>query len=453
MPAERGKDAAEKFAAAVDSGRSPLSAGSDADLARELAIAARLRSREGTLASHEEAMAALRSGTDACAPRPDEKALAKQRLMALLAERGAPERPDAPGTGGRVVAFPAVTAADPTSPVPIVRDDEQVATHGTLEEAPEEAYGAEDTPLAPVTPLAGRSRRGRHALPAAMKGDALGRSRRSRLADERPGIARRAGVVGSAALFVLVAFTGTGVFVSQDALPGQTLYPLKRAAEAASLAMTFDDEERAQRNLELAALRIAELERLVALGGSGIDPQVVRVAMSEFDIATSEGSRALLNGGGGDALHAWAATQSARLSALRPSLPDPALPATDTSLALLDGLLHQESQGSDSPQVGSDVAAPDEFTPRAPVQRSGAPGAGTTGSAHQADPSAAPEEGLPSLKPDGAPLVTDPESPATATPQDPAAEDTRNPRLPLPLPGAPVTLPPLLPGMPPLTIG
>ena len=93
MPAERGKDAAEKFAAAVDSGRSPLSAGSDADLARELAIAARLRSLEGTLASHEEAMAALRSGTDACAPRPDEKALAKQRLMALLAERGLKAQP------------------------------------------------------------------------------------------------------------------------------------------------------------------------------------------------------------------------------------------------------------------------------------------------------------------------------------------------------------------------
>ncbi|MGD9528858.1 DUF5667 domain-containing protein [Pseudonocardia sp.] len=464
MPAERGKDAAERFAAAVDSGRSPLSAGSDADLARELAIVARLRSREGTLASHDEAMAMLRSGTDAHAPRADEKARAKQRLMAMLAERSTPEQPDAPGAGGRVVAFPAVTAADPTSPIPTVRD-EPVAGEARVEalddpyddafdDAQEEADGSSDTPLAAVTPLAGRSRRGRHALPAAMKREAMGRAGRSRLAGERPGIARRAGVVGSAALFVLVAFTGTGVFVSQDALPGQTLYPLKRAAEAASLAMTFDDAERAQRNLELAALRIGELERLVALGGSGIDPQVVRVAMSEFDLATNEGSRALLSGGGDDALHAWAATQSARLSALRPSLPDPALPATDTSLALLDGLIGKESLSSDSPRTGSGADRPDRITPQGPVQRNGAPGAGTDSSAHPADPSATPEEGLPGLQPDGTPLVTDPENPATATPQDPAAtQDTQNPRVPLPLPGAPVTLPPLLPGMPPLTIG
>jgi hypothetical protein len=462
MPAERGKDAAERFAAAVDSGRSPLSAGSDADLARELAIVARLRSREGTLASHDEAMAMLRSGTDAHAPRADEKARAKQRLMAMLAERGAPEQPGTPGAGGRIVAFPAVTAADPTSPIPVVRDepvaeearDDALHAPDTPEAPAEDADPIEDTPLAPVTPLAGRSRRGRHALPAAMKREAMGRPGRSRLADDRPGIARRAGVVGSAALFVLVAFTGAGVFVSQDALPGQTLYPLKRAAEAASLAMTFDDAERAQRNLDLAALRIGELERLVALGGSGIDPQVVRVAMSEFDIATSEGSRALLSGGDGDALHAWAATQSARLSALRPSLPDPALPATDTSLALLDGLLDRESGSSGTPQVGSEVDAPDQITPQGPVQRNGAPGAGTDSSAHQGDPSATSDEGLPGLQPDGGPLVTDPENPAAATPQDPAAtQDTENPRVPLPLPGAPVTLPPLLPGMPPLTVG
>lgn len=453
MPRERGKDPAERFAAAVDAGRSPLSAGSDADLARELAIVARLRSREGTLASHEDAMAALRSGTDGCAPHADEKALAKQRLMAMLGERAAPPQAESQAPGARVVAFPAVTAAYPTSPIPVVREDEPAddLAVADLATADERADEQQDTALAPVTPLAGRPRRRRHSLPAAMKDEAMGRRTRARLADERPGIARRAGVVGSAALFVLIAFTGTGVFVSRDALPGQTLYPLKRAAEAAGLAMTFGDEDRARRSLELAALRLGELEQLVALRGSGIDPQVVRVAMSEFDVATSEGSRAF-GAQGGRTLQAWAATQSARLAALRPSLPDPALSAADTSIALLDGLIDEDAAQAGSSSAGGGTGTSGANS-RDPLQRNGA--GGVPGASTETTPSAAPEDGLPTLQqPESGALTSDGESSAT-TSETPTQGTTNaeNPRLPLPLPGAPVTLPPLLPGMPPLTIG
>jgi hypothetical protein len=446
MSAERGKDAAERFAAAVDKGRSPLSAGSDADLARELEIVAMLRSREGTYASHAEAMAMLRSDGAAAfgGPRPDEKARAKQRLMAALAADG-PGAAETDEQDAAVVTFPQVAAGYRTAQFPAV---------DAHEETDLVADDADKADPGNVTPLAGRvSRRaGRHSMPA------TGRSRA--VPDRRAGLARRAGLVGSAALFVMIAFTGAGVFASRDALPGQTLYPLKRAAEAAGLAMTFDDEARAQRNLELAATRLSEVEKLIALrGASDVDPQLVRAAMSEFDVATSEGSRALLSGQNGDSgtLKAWAATQSARLSALRPALPVPAVPAADSSIALLDLLLGRSGDASspslDRTGAGTTDEARGENTTDKPglgESRIGTSGGSTGGGG---TPNSTEDGALEPLQPDNGPLSADPdvEKPATQNPADTSDHDSAN--LPLPLPGAPITLPPLLPGMPPLTIG
>lgn len=418
MPAERGKDAAERFAAAVDQGRSPRDTGSDADLARELEIVARLRC----------------SGA-AYAPRPDEKARAKQRLMALLAEQPAPAAGDGERRGGSVVEFPTPTAAEQTAPIPVVADADADV------EADPETGG--DVELAPVTPLASRASRrtGRH-------------TRVAPATDRRhPGLARRAGLVGSAALLVMVAFTGAGVFASRDALPGQTLYPLKRAAEAAGLAMTFDDEERAQRNLDLAAIRLSEVEQLVALRGGAVDPQLVRAAMLEFDTATSEGSQPLLSNsdaagnGGINSLQAWAATQSARLSVLRSALPEPAVPAADTSIALLDKLLGRSPE-LDAPAASPDTEVGASSSPSSPSSENSRNS--TEGPAEPGQPN-----GLPPINSERGPLGEDPAAVDPAQPEAPneVDEQPEPARLPLPLPGAPVTLPPLLPGMPPLTLG
>src|SRR4051812_27959014 len=86
MPAGQGEEA-ERFAAAVELGRSPRSWG-DEELARDLEIVAMLRSR-----------------SDAYDPSPTAKAQAKQKLMALLADPATAERPGA----GRLLApaFPA----------------------------------------------------------------------------------------------------------------------------------------------------------------------------------------------------------------------------------------------------------------------------------------------------------------------------------------------------------
>jgi len=458
MPVERGKDAAEWFAVAMEGGRSPRSVGSDAGLARELEIVAMLRSREGTYASHADAVAMLRShghlrasGDERRAatpdhtdhgPSPEEKARAKQRLMALLAQ------PDADQPIGDVVGFPRVNAAEQTAPIPLV------ATAGTASDTSADQDGGLDDPdsdLAPVTPLGARraGRHGRISRPT-------GRIR----AERRIGLARRAGLVSSAALLVMVAFTGAGVFASRDALPGQTLYPLKRTAEAAGLAMTFDDEARAQRNLELAALRLGEIEQLIALrGASEVDPELVRAAMSEFDVAASEGSRALLSdqdiARSGATLQAWAAAQSARLSALRSVLPVPAVPAADTSIALLDRLMGSEpAPDARTPATDSTARADaiDDVDPDGgTVQRNSQSGSDADSTAPARE--GGPERSLPSLRPDNRPLAEEPavEPPPTEAPTE--VEQDAAPRRSLPLPGAPITLPPLMPGMPPLTVG
>lgn len=430
MPAERGKDAAERFAAVVDRGRPPRNIGSDTDLARELEIVAKLRSQDRTYASHADAMAMLRSDTAAYAPRPDERARAKQRLMALLAEPGSVGERRGATTVGPVVAS----------------DSERRAARSTEPEPGSDA----DVQLAPVTPLASRAahRTGRHNRMSRPAGRA-----RTTTGTRRQGLARRAGLVGSAALLVMVAFTGAGVFASRDALPGQTLYPLKRAAEAAGLAMTFDDEARAQRNLELAAIRLSEVEQLVASRGTaGVDPQLLRAAMLEFDTATNEGSRTLLSdqaGAGNGTLQAWAATQSARLSALRSALPVPAVPAADTSIALLDRLLGRSPE-LDSRTPAADPSADLDTATSSPARR------GSETARNPGGPAATgqtEESGLPPISPDSGPLGSDP-AVEPAQPETPAeTEKQDSARLPLPLPGAPITLPPLLPGMPPLTIG
>jgi hypothetical protein len=58
----------------------------------------------------------------------------------------------------------------------------------------------------------------------------------------------------------LTLFTGVGTYVS---VPGDTLYPIKRAAEATLLSLTTDDVQRAQRELTAAHSRATEAAALL----------------------------------------------------------------------------------------------------------------------------------------------------------------------------------------------
>jgi len=352
MPAGQGEEA-ERFAAAVELGRSPRSWG-DEELARELEIVAMLRSR-----------------SDAYDPSPTAKAQAKQKLMALLADPATAERPAA----GRLLA--------PAFPAPNDAPDDDPATE-LLTQVPGPVAAAESVPPSGAEPPAGPSSTEpqsaesedtrldldddfdqelddeaghptAHGTPT--RPSRLGRSRRSgagrhsrpgrpagRAADQRPGSAslRRFTLVGSAAMVLALALAGAGILASRDALPGDGLYTVKRVSESAGLALTFDEMSRAQRHLDLASTRLGEVEQLVATDPKVAteDPELVTSAIQEFDDSTGEGARILLNDEDAgnakarDDLRSWAAEQSARLTQLQPALPAGA--ETEDALALLN---------------------------------------------------------------------------------------------------------------------
>jgi Domain of unknown function (DUF5667) len=463
MPAGQGKDA-ERFAAAVES-RAPLGAADDADLARELEIVAMLRSRGA-----------------AFAPDAETKARAKQRLMAVLAaEQGGPRPAPRPAA-----APPA--AAELTAPLGrlVEREDVDATAETTLLEPVTAGLSADDagtdsgndaetdsdTAVEPI-PLHGdrAGRRGRHSL-----GNRRTRSARRTAA---AGLRRRVVLVGSAAAAAMLAIAGGGVLASGDALPGDALYPVKRVAESAGLALTFDDASRAHRQLEIAATRLSEVEQLTRDRQAQPAPEVFTAAMDDFDAATDEGSRLLLAATESDQastatddLRTWAAEQSERLTELEPELP--AAADANTSKQLLERLLGQTGKLEAGTACDEgDCASRDTADKRAPESDVTEDATSTrdedSADASETDePSRTPAETgdreeprlLPDLVPDanredrGEPTTSreDEDSTSTSEPDSGDEGDGGNVAVPLPL-LPPVTLPPLLPGMPGITIG
>jgi hypothetical protein len=441
MPAGQGKDA-ERFDAAVEQGTPPGFAVDD-ELARELEIVAMLRSRSA-----------------AYAPDPDAKARAKQRLMAVLA---------AEHTAPMGIVKPAFPAA---------REDVD-ATAETAEMAPVTARQDEaaepDAEPADETVAAGRP--GRHSRHSVANRPA-GRPRASRRPAAR-NLRRRVALVGSAALVMMIALAGGGILASRDALPGDSLYAVKRVAESAGLALTFDEAAKARRHLEIATIRLSEVERLVARHPEAtVDPEVYSAAMQEFDAATDEGSRMLLTaaeaGGNStalDDLHTWATEQSARLAGLRPALPLPAVVGADGSIQLLDQLLGRTEALGARPCSGSNCdpqrltqVGPDAQDQGSAEDSTTLPGQGSTSGSVE-DPSGTAVETpdpaepglLPDLSPEGLPQDggsreggQDEDSSSGSESDAPGAPDDLSVPLPM-LP--PITLPPLLPGMPGIIIG
>ncbi|WP_433290015.1 DUF5667 domain-containing protein [Pseudonocardia sp. CA-142604] len=502
MPAGQGKDA-ERFAAAVEQGTPPGFAG-DGDLARELEIVAMLRSRGA-----------------AFAPDPDAKARAKQRLMAVLAAEQGDRRPRGPQPPvpppsaeeqtaplGRInePSFPAqqegVNASAVTSKLPAYtgRGDEGGDT--TVEATTTEAATAEGTP-----PSAPAGRPGRHSSRRTVSRPA-GRARGSRGPATTPagsGLRRRAVFVGSAALVMLLAIAGGGVFASRDALPGDNLYALKRVAESAGLALTFDESAKARRHLDIATTRLDEVQKLVdRTPQAPVAPDVYASAIQEFDAAAGEGSRLLLKADKsstadttalGD-LQSWASQEADRLTTLRPALPDTAAADAEGAIKLLDRLVGRTTALTARSSCSEVTSGTDDLGPLpaagacAPRPHdSDAPETGTTGGngRHQTDqdPSSTtpgenddptsdvtqtpgadePPSLLPDLDSDGnlfgndSNEGSDRDDTSTTTRSRNSEnndgngddDDTPAPGLPRLLP--PVTLPPLLPGMPGITIG
>jgi hypothetical protein len=241
--------------------------------------------------------------------------------------------------------------------------------------------------------------------------------------------------------------------------------------------MTFDDASRARRQLEIAATRLSEVEQLARNTQAEPTPEVFTSAMNDFDAATDEGARLLLESAesdrastAADDLRTWATEQSERLTELEPQLP--AAVDSNTSRELLERLLGQTGsldagQACDEGECASRGTGDEsESDSDATKDATSTPDRGDSTGANETDePSPTPTETgdreNPGLLPD---LVPDTnregqEAPTTSN-EDGDSESTSEPEsgdggdVSVPLPLLPeVTLPPLLPGMPGITIG
>ncbi|ODU05564.1 MAG: hypothetical protein ABT15_31210 [Pseudonocardia sp. SCN 73-27] len=468
---------------------------------------------------HELALAAaLDRSLPSLSPTADESARMQARMEAMLAQLGG--GPSGPPPGQRpgpprapfATAFPEsaserTTRIEPIRDAPAAPPAAPAARHeptldaaGLMAEIA--AAGVEEQPAASTAtsavsssgkddetgdagagaghaPGVARRRRPRHTLPRGYKDrpDNAGGSTRP----SRPSGRKRIGIVAGAALFVMVALTGGGMLVSQNALPGDSLYGVKRAAESFGSVFTFGSDAKARRQIDLASARLTEIEQLAARGSN--DPAVLASAIDDFDHATSEGSRLVLSGAEGTGtaglgdLHTWATQSSARLTSLKSTLPQPA--DADHSIQLLDRVADRSAQmqsrmSCSDVSDGSDDLGPipsnGVCTPRAGADgsnsgssmsaRAGSSQTQSNSSSGTQTASATPESGaattdgtgtpglLPDLGADGLPL-TDSSSTGgqSGGPSTTTSAPTQRGLLP------PITLPPLLPGTSGITLG
>jgi hypothetical protein len=292
----------------------------------------------------------------------------------------------------------------------------------------------------------------------------------------------RFAVAAVAVLALVGSLVGMSVLLSRDALPGDALYGMKRTAEAAELGLTFGDEGKALKHLEFASARVSEIETLARRYPDRDSAPVggYLTALTDFDNDAAAGSRQLIavatasDGRQLEALTDWAKQQSSRFTAVSPQLPGAARTRESASLALLDKIstraaalterldCYQITSGSSDdagalPASGAceqpsgsrpDPGAPGSGDPRASVQPTEPPSGGTQqpGRGHPTG------NRLPPLPPVGSTVPPASQTPSPdGAPSQPPASGGGSIDLPLPLPG--VTVPPLLPGLPGITIG
>ena len=277
--------------------------------------------------------------------------------------------------------------------------------------------------------------------------------------------------MNSAVLSVFSTFpAGTG-----GPLPGPAGVPPHRPARLPAGGRELRggrEPTRAGETINRAHFRLDEIERMAREGV--VDPAVFAPAFQDFDNATRSGSRLALSGddpaGSAADLSAWATQQTARLSALRTTLPAASQSDADDALRLLDRVHRRAvalSSRSGCAQVTS--GSTDDLGP-VPAEGPCTTGRSTSGAGsaptdrartaaptgQQADPATRQGEqpqqdggSDPGLVPGVQVGPGGGQDRAGTTPTTSAApsDDQKNVNVPLPLP-VPITVPPLLPGKP-----
>ncbi|MEU5808215.1 DUF5667 domain-containing protein [Streptomyces sp. NPDC047718] len=252
------------------------------------------------------------------------------------------------------------------------------------------------------------------------------------------------------------AFSGVAA-ASTDALPGDTLYPVKRGMEDLKLGMADEDADRGELYLDQASNRLSEARRLMERGRSGaLDHEslgAIRRALAGMKHDAAEGHRLLQaayerDGSLGpiQALSTFSRAHRDAWGKLRDQLPaqltdvggevESVFQAIDDDVAPLQSLLPKPPE----PSRGTGGAP---AQPSAPAgQQHSAPGAGVSAPAASQAPAAPPSAGKSSPASGGGLLGGAGDLLNPPTGQSPAAPSS-SPEAPHPE----ITLPPLLPGL------
>ncbi|MGA5763497.1 DUF5667 domain-containing protein [Nonomuraea bangladeshensis] len=110
-----------------------------------------------------------------------------------------------------------------------------------------------------------------------------GRHARPRTSRRR---ARRRPMLSHLASFGLAAGMMVSAFATYQSVPGDSLYPLKRAAESTLVRLSADDAERGERELDSAKTRAKEVASLL---GSADDGPLVSETLKDMEDSTRSG--------------------------------------------------------------------------------------------------------------------------------------------------------------------
>ncbi len=252
-----------------------------------------------------------------------------------------------------------------------------------------------------------------------------------RLAPRRSRRDRRiAALVGGA---VLVGATGSVAMASQGALPGETLYPVKRLVERAEAGASFSDDRRATRLLDQAEDRLNETERLTDRGDARAAAEVPDT-LATFRSQAAEAADLLLaqaaasgNKAPVTTLRAFAVESLDRLVALEPRTDEAGRPAVLEAARLVMALDRRaEAQctecGTGITALPQMLAAPEVEAPEVPTEEPGATDQPLAG--EQQVPTDVPTLPGPEEIED---ILTPPTGPGPQQPGEPGATDTATP--------------------------
>jgi hypothetical protein len=293
-------------------------------------------------------------------------------------------------------------------------------------------------------------------------------------------------VSGACAILLLGALT---VLLSRGALPGEMLYGIKRASENAEIGLTSGQEAKGQRHLDFAATRLEEVSDLItrdsttAAGtgptAAGLGPDEAALVLENlrsFSEQARTGSRMILplasqpSGPPPRELADWARSQSSRLDTLSPSLDGDGRAAAADSQQMLQRL-DQRATALGGPTRCTTGDETDDLgpIPARECNTSTEPSTSSPESSQAASTSSTTSTTTSTTSRSSTSRSASDEDSSTRSSRDsdsdggvvddllPGNERRESPdpvRVPLPVPLLPqVDVPPLLPGLPGLSLG